>query len=246
MDFEFNRKDVWTDTMTARKYYTCSLCGMKISPGTNYTREYFGNHYNNFIMHTHCIKLRNVYKMKKTVGNVYVDKEPFLSIINDKYKELHGDNLPYTFKKKNFDEIFKLLGGAHSISYSGPERLRGTMKGISLPQPWPELIQFHGCDVITKKKPTKYRGKVLIFSSSGRDRDAIKKYGNELFFIPGKNKGGYIGIVEIYDCIPSITNEWYKGSYGYLIKNFVEVDFVPAKGRGGVYNVDLEQDLIYI
>ena len=51
--------------------------------------------------------------------------------------------------------------------------------------------------------------------------------------------GGFVGIVELADCVTESDSEWYQhGCFGFVLKNPRTIPFVPYKGRLGFYDVD--------
>ncbi len=56
-------------------------------------------------------------------------------------------------------------------------------------------------------------------------------------------RGGIVGMVEIIDCRMASESPWFSGPYGFVLANAKELDFVPCKGRLGIFNIELPQKL---
>jgi len=227
----------------ARKEYICSLCGMKIYPAMEYTADFYVAEHMSDNVHCHCHKLRDIYDDKD--AKYVMQGKDFLPIIEKEYSKLNIDHLRMV--DKNVSLILQQMCKIHKIEYIGPERLMGSMRAISVPQPWAYMIQFHGCKVIPKTKFFEYRGDVLIHSQTRKAPELKAKFANEIFFHPELMKyGGYIGIATITGCTPETSSKWYINGYYYTIENFREIDFVRGKGGSKLKTVNLDKEVIYI
>lgn len=100
-------------------------------------------------------------------------------------------------------------------------------------------------DIEVRRRPTKYRGDILICSTS---QPAI----------PGHEAGVTLGLVELYDVRPAETftpDEWERtripsaqrahyGGYGWFLRNPRRVIEFPVKGNLGIFNLIFSKDTI--
>lgn len=123
------------------------------------------------------------------------------------------------------------------------------MKALSIRQPWAWFILRAGKDIENREWPTNVRGRVLIHASKGMTRD---EYEDAIYFaryecavpiakIPQFDalaRGGFVGSVEIVDCMPAHASPWFVGRWGFVLRNPRVVPFMPYKGALGFFPVD--------
>lgn len=100
-------------------------------------------------------------------------------------------------------------------------------------------FNFAHKSIEVRRKPTKYRGDLLICSSA-------------IPVVYGLYSGFTIGFVELYDIkpiseftpadwentlIPEEKREFFKNGYGWLMRNPRRVIEYPIKGQLGIYNI---------
>jgi ASCH domain len=105
------------------------------------------------------------------------------------------------------------------------------MKILSIRQPWSYLITHGSENIENRDWPTKYRGPVLIHASLRIDRDACRAHGlspDEL------DTGGVVGIAETVDCVTQHRSRWFKGRYGFVLRNRRPLPFVRWTGSLGL------------
>lgn len=133
------------------------------------------------------------------------------------------------------------------------------MKALSIQQPWAWAI-FNGKPVENRDWSTSYRGPLLIhagkkFDDEGFDWicDEHERLGLSLDIIPAVKDGaffcgGLIGIVDMVDCVqehddrwnneaPWRGNPWFSGRYGFVFANPRLIEFVPYRGKLGIFDV---------
>ena len=122
------------------------------------------------------------------------------------------------------------------------------MKALSLKQPWAELILQGKKKIEIRKWNTKFRGEFLIHSSKNSDEEAMKKFGFDDLpcgFIVGKVK-----LIRVKDYKKN-RNEFVNdknlhladlsfGKFGFVLENPKRIKLIPAKGKLGFWNFDLE------
>lgn len=121
------------------------------------------------------------------------------------------------------------------------------MKALSIRQPWAWHILNSGKDVENRSWKTNYRGRVLIHASKGigsvKEFDAANefsvriagnKYMSGIHIMP---RGGFVGSVEIVDCVTRSDSPWFMGKYGFVLRNPQPMLFIPWKGQLGFFDV---------
>ena len=117
---------------------------------------------------------------------------------------------------------------------------KGTMKALSIQQPWAAAIIYGGKDIENRSWNTKYRGRFYVHSSLGFAKNAPQEVWDifDKHFPDGSEAyGGIIGTVELVDCVNSSDSKWWQGPKGFVLKNPEPCAFKRAKGRLGFYEV---------
>lgn len=119
---------------------------------------------------------------------------------------------------------------------------------ISIRQPWAWAIIHAGKDIENRDWPTRFRGPVCIHAAKGMTR---AEYEDASHFIRGfcsvpsperLERGGIVGTAEIVGCVTQSESPWFFGCYGFVLRNVVPVDFIPARGALGFF--DWRQNII--
>lgn len=119
------------------------------------------------------------------------------------------------------------------------------MKALSIQQPWAWTILHSGKDIENRRWSTPIRGRVLIHASKKIDKEAIAylEYECSILIKPEMLiTGGIVGSVEIVDCVTSSKSEWFFGKFGFVLKNAIELPFMPCRGQLGFFEVDYKID----
>jgi hypothetical protein len=115
------------------------------------------------------------------------------------------------------------------------------MKTISIQQPWAWAIINKGKDIENRDWYTNIRGKVLIHAGKKIDKESYYFLHHQMgLFIPEDKElqtGGIIGSVEIVDCVRSSTSKWFFGKFGFVLRNPIELPFMPYRGQLGFFDV---------
>jgi predicted transcriptional regulator len=121
------------------------------------------------------------------------------------------------------------------------------MKVLSLKQPFAELILQGKKKIELRKWNTKFRGQFLIHGSKIPDKEAMNKFDFEnlpLGFIIGKAE-----LVNVKKYKSEKEHEADKnlhladfswGNYGFILKNSKRIKPIPAKGKLGFWEFNLE------
>jgi hypothetical protein len=113
------------------------------------------------------------------------------------------------------------------------------MKALSIQQPWAWCILHAGKDIENRDWSTGLRGRIYLHTGKNFDRiewSWIKdNFGVE---IPRDlPTGGIVGSVEIVDCVRTSNSRWFFGDYGFVLRNSVELPFIPYRGQLGFFEV---------
>jgi hypothetical protein len=118
-----------------------------------------------------------------------------------------------------------------------------SVKAISIRQPWAYLIVNGYKDVENRSWPTKVRGRILIHAGKKIDKEdyeyVIKKLKIKLPPLDKVETGGIVGEVELVDCVENSKSKWFRGEYGFVLKNAKKKRFIPWKGQLGFFNVEV-------
>lgn len=114
------------------------------------------------------------------------------------------------------------------------ERVRaGTIKALSIKQPYPHHIFHDGKDVENRDWPTKGRGWFLIHagvSTSELDREDAREM--------AMPRGGIVGAARIVDCVTEMDSNWFYGTYGFVLRDAFAIPIVPCKGQLGFFSLE--------
>lgn len=116
------------------------------------------------------------------------------------------------------------------------------MKALSIRQPWAWLILHGGKDCENRPWRTTHRGPLLIHASKTVDREAyaqLRARGVDMPALSGMPIGGIVGHVYVVDCVEEHESEWFTGPYALVLANPEPREFVPRKGRLGLFEVAL-------
>jgi len=117
-----------------------------------------------------------------------------------------------------------------------------TRKGTAWHQPWADLIVDGIRDIENRTWPTKFRGVVLIHASKKVERTEVKRYRRELGLDTNDDykptTGAIIGKAEIFDCLTHHRSRFFKGPYGFVLKNARRISRpIPLRGLLGIFRV---------
>jgi hypothetical protein len=114
------------------------------------------------------------------------------------------------------------------------ERLEaGTLRALSIKQPYPHHIFHDGKDVENRDWPTKGRGWFLVHagvSKSELDRDDEREM--------AMPRGGIVGAARIVDCVTEMESQWFFGKYGFVLRDAFPIPLVPCRGQLGFFSLE--------
>lgn len=125
------------------------------------------------------------------------------------------------------------------------------MKALSIRQPWAWLIVNGHKDIENRNWKTNYRGPVLIHTGSFSPLDdyfeSVRLARSIVpdIHVPTNNRlerGGYVGVAEIVDCVEDSDSPWFFGRFGFVLKNARTIPFRKARGQLGLYEVEERVD----
>lgn len=104
---------------------------------------------------------------------------------------------------------------------------RGTIKALSIKQPYPHHIFHDGKDVENRSWPTRGRGWFIVHAGVAKDECAE----SQLHF----PRGGIVGMARITDCVTAMDSRWFFGPYGFVLADAFAVDLIPCRGQLGFF-----------
>ena len=112
----------------------------------------------------------------------------------------------------------------------------GTLRAISIRQPWAHAILHLGKNVENRPMRTHSRGRILIQASLKVEREEALRLRLDPDELP---TGAIVGSVEIVDCVRNLKSRWAdRGSWHWLLKNpRVLKTPIPFKGKLGFMRV---------
>ncbi len=122
---------------------------------------------------------------------------------------------------------------------------------LSIRQPWAWLILHGGKDIENRTWSTPVRGRVLIHASKAPvDPEDLGDLFEELYIHMGMEalaerlpehceylRGGIVGSVEIVDCVERSESPWFRGPFGFVLRNPKPLPFIPYRGALGFFEV---------
>lgn len=135
------------------------------------------------------------------------------------------------------------------------------MKALSIRQPWPWLIvrpdltdpferaearmQDLVKEIENRTWATTYRGQLLVHASKTFDREGWEWVRVEFPEIPmppqgAFSMGGIVGRAQLTECVTESNSPWFVGPYGFVLEGSVPMEFTPARGQLGIFEMRVE------
>jgi hypothetical protein len=135
------------------------------------------------------------------------------------------------------------------------------VKALSIRQPWAWLIvrpdivgddhrmaaYANGSikDIENRDWRTDFRGRFLVHASKGMTREEYESGVDMLWLDPGveppsfeaMQRGGFVGSVDLVDCVDDSESEWFFGNWGFVLRDARPMPFIAYKGRLGFFDV---------
>jgi hypothetical protein len=109
----------------------------------------------------------------------------------------------------------------------------GSIRALSIKQPYPHNIFHDGKDVENRDWPTKGRGWFLIHA--GVSKSELDKDDPAEMAMP---RGGIVGAARVVDCVTSMNSIWFFGRYGFVLRDAFPMPLVPCRGQLGFFALD--------
>lgn len=123
------------------------------------------------------------------------------------------------------------------------------MLALSIRQPWASMIMTAGKDIENREWSTRVRGRILVHAAKGCTYAEMAEGLDYAESVTGTRhhatpktiaRGGFVGTVEIVDCVKRSMSPWFFGAYGFVLRDPEPMDFVPWKGQLGFFDVTEE------
>lgn len=129
-----------------------------------------------------------------------------------------------------------------------------TIPCLSIQQPWSYLVTYGLKDIENRDWPTPFRGRILIHAGKRLDPgcfDGDELYSPALYqmgaglnirsLVPPRKQdyqtGGIVGIATIVDCVTRSSSPWFRGKYGFVLKDARPLPRIPQRGQLGIFQV---------
>lgn len=123
------------------------------------------------------------------------------------------------------------------------------MKALSIKQPWASLIISGLKPVENRTSKWNHKGPLAIHASKMFDKNydkSILSLGlGDIIEKSKKLTGGFIGSVNMIDCVTEHDSLFFSGPYGYVFENPKKCDLVPYKGQQGVFNINYDSFMFH-
>lgn len=102
-------------------------------------------------------------------------------------------------------------------------------------------------DIENRCWPTRLRGRILVHAAKGMTRDEYEDgtdplfaFGGPVIELPARHelqRGGIVGSVEIVDCVTASDSLWFRGTFGFVLRDAKPLPFRPYRGQLGFFDV---------
>jgi len=111
----------------------------------------------------------------------------------------------------------------------------GYLPALSISQPFAWLITHqssspNGKDIENRDWTTHYRGPLFIHAGKHFDGFPLTRVPDMPSHAQEYEKGGIVGIATLVDVVTESTSPWFRGTYGWLLRNARPLPFVPLRG----------------
>jgi hypothetical protein len=109
------------------------------------------------------------------------------------------------------------------------------MKALSIKQPWSWLIVSGHKDIENRTWSTAFRGRFLIHAGKRYDGDQREWDWPDIERPAGFDMGGIVGEAELVDCVTNSGSPWFRGPYGFVLRNARPLPFRACRGALGFF-----------
>lgn len=113
------------------------------------------------------------------------------------------------------------------------------LKALSIRQPWAYLIMMGIKPVENRTWKSPVRGRILIHAGKQFDQEGfyfIQDNFPEIKLPFRYDCGGFVGSVEITDCVEKHESPWFFGPYGFVMKDPIKSPLLKAPGQLGFFD----------
>jgi ASCH domain len=110
------------------------------------------------------------------------------------------------------------------------------VKALSIKQPWAWLIASGHKDIENRTWLTSYRGPFLIHAGKRYDGDRRDWDWPDIQRPEGFDMGGIVGVAELVDCVTNRRSRWFRGPYGFVIRDARPLPFRACRGALRFFN----------
>ena len=144
-----------------------------------------------------------------------------------------------TLRLEDAPSIERSKGSVSSSAVHIPLEGLGSMRALSVRQPWAEQILSGEKDVENRSYLTHHRGPLLIHASKTMDVRDVEAAGLRPEALA---TGALIGVVHVVDCTLEVRSGWHEdGDYGWYLESPARfLNPIPYKGAVGFMRVPLE------
>lgn len=110
---------------------------------------------------------------------------------------------------------------------------RGSIRALSIKQPYPHHIFYNGKDVENRNWATSRRGWIAVHA--GISKTDLDMTDPREAAMP---RGGIVGMTRIVDCIEQMDSPWFYGKFGFVLRDAFAFPMIPCKGALGFFTLD--------
>jgi hypothetical protein len=119
----------------------------------------------------------------------------------------------------------------------------GTVKALSIRQPWAWAIIYAGKDIENRSWATWHPpGPFLIHAAQGMTKREYREFCDfvdcEIPAFADLPRGGIVGSAEFVGCVALSKSKWFTGPWGFVLRNAKPLEFKPCKGKLGFFEVE--------
>lgn len=116
------------------------------------------------------------------------------------------------------------------------------MRALSIRQPWAWAIVQGLKDIENRTWNTKYRGPFLVHASKKLDPRGIQIMRSNGLRLPETfETGGFVGMSTLISTHSAHPSHWFEGPFGFYLAKSKTLQFVPFKGRLGLFDVNYSE-----
>jgi hypothetical protein len=123
------------------------------------------------------------------------------------------------------------------------------MRAVSVLQPWAWLIVNGFKPIENRSWSLSYRGPLVIHAGQQlgqaqlNDYEWVQHHFTDIRMPPIRDMrgGGIVGQVRLVDCVTASDSPWFQGKFGWVLAEPRRAQFVPFKGKLGLFPVTADK-----